>query len=83
MDKVFKKLYDFFIPNKIKILNNNNDNEQKKLINKSIFFKYITKEETRITRYRKSCEAIIQKYSIEVKNAAKKLNKDEIIELRK
>ena len=83
IDKVFKKLYDFFIPNKIKILNNNNDNEQKKLINKSIFFKYITKEETMIKRYRKSCEAVIQKYSFEVKDAAKKLNKEEIIVLRK
>ena len=83
IDKVFKKLYDFFIPNKIKILNNNNDNEQKKLINKSIFFKYITKEETMIRKYRKSCEAVIQTYSNEVKNAAKKLNKEEIIELRR
>ena len=67
----------------MKILDEGDDIKQKQLINKSIFFKYIEKEEHMISRYRKMCEDIIENYSFKVKNKAKNLEKKEIINLRK
>ena len=61
----------------------NYDIEQKKLINKSMFFKYIEKEEDMISRYEKWCNEKIELYSIKVRNEANNLNKSRIIELRK
>ena len=86
IDKVFKRLYDYFTPNKVQILPRdymNYDIEQKKLINKSIFFKYIKKEEDMISRYKNWCNKIIELYSLKVRNEANDLNKNRIIELRK
>ena len=67
---------------KVKILDERDDIEQKQLINRSIFFKYIEKEAHMISRYRKMCEDIIENYSFKVKNKAKNLEKKEIINLR-
>ena len=82
IDKVFSILYDYFKINKVEILAKRDDIKQKELINKSIFFKYIEKEDYMISRYRKNCEEIIENYSIKVRDKAKKLEKNEILKLR-
>ena len=66
----------------MEILAKRDDIKQKELINKSIFFKYIEKEDYMISRYRKNCEEIIENYSIKVRDKAKKLEKNEILKLR-
>lgn len=86
IDKLFKELYNFFKLNKIDIIPDidkpENDRRQRELINKSIFFKYIQKEEIMIERYRNICEDLIELYSSKVKKEAKELRKEEIIKLR-
>ena len=82
IDKVFSILYYYFKINKVEILAKRDDIKQKELINKSIFFKYIEKEDYMISRYRKNCEEIIENYSIKVRDKAKKLEKNEILKLR-
>ena len=82
IDKVFSILYDYFKINKVEILAKRDDIKQKELINKSIFFKYIEKEDYMISRYRKNCEEIIENYSIKVRDKAKILEKNEILKLR-
>lgn len=66
----------------MEILAKRDDIKQKELINKSIFFKYIEKEDYMISRYRKNCEEIIENYSIKVRDKAKILEKNEILKLR-
>ena len=83
IDNVFKILYDYFKNYKVQILSERDDIKQRDLINKSIFFKYIEKEEIMINKFRNICEEIVSNYSSQVKTKAKNLEKNEIINLRK
>lgn len=67
----------------MELLAERNDEKQKELIKKSMFFKYIEKEEDMISRYRRNCEEIIDYYSIRVKDKTKVYEKKQIINLRK
>ena len=75
IDNVFKILYDYFKNYKVQILSERDDIKQRDLINKSIFFKYIEKEEIMINKFRNICEEIVSNYSSQVKTKAKNLEK--------
>lgn len=89
IDKVFRRLYDFFQNQKVEIIRKNvNETEIefsdkiKKLVKQSMFFKYIEKEEDIINRQKEACDSIINDCINQTKIFGKERQIEEIKELR-
>lgn len=89
IDKVFRRLYDYYQNHKVKIISKNvNETEIefadriKKLVKQSMFFKYIEKEEDIIKREKEACDSIINDCVNKTKMFGKERQIEEIKELR-
>ena len=69
LNKVFETLYNFFLPHKVAILQEQNEsneeilNSQKSLISNSMFFKYIKNENDLFERFQNSIDGLINIFS--------------------